>query len=90
MMNIIYNVTFAVLTILALVLSVVSVLAYIRSRKSKFLMVSVAFVLFFVKGLWLTYSLFSIPKSQWASFLLPVAVLDCIVLVLLYLSILKG
>ncbi len=90
MINIIYNVAFAVLTILALVLSIVSVLSYIRSRKSKFLMVSIAFFLFLVKGLWLTYSLFSVPRSEWAGFMLPVAVLDSVVLVLLYLSIIKG
>ncbi|MFP4000550.1 MAG: hypothetical protein ACLFSM_04560 [Thermoplasmata archaeon] len=89
-LELIYNLSFAVLTVLALVLSVISILAYRRSRKKKLILVSIAFILFFVKGLWLSYALFDIPKEAWGSFLIPVAVVDCLILILLYLSIVKG
>ncbi len=88
--SLIYNISFAVLTILAFALSIISLLAYSRSKKGKLLIVSIAFILFFVKGLWLTYSLFNVPKENWHPFLIPIAILDCIILVLLYISILKG
>ncbi len=88
-LSLVYNLSFAVLTTLALVLSVISILAYRRSKKGKLLIVSIAFILFFVKGVWLTYSLFNIPRESWDPFLIPVAVLDCLILVLLYISILK-
>ena len=88
--DIIYNLSFAVLTILALALFVISIFAYRRSKNNKILMVSTAFLLFFLKGLWLTYSLFTYPKGEWEVFLAPVAVLDCVILILLYLSLLKG
>jgi len=89
-LSLIYNLSFAFLTVLALVLSVISILAYRRSGKGKLLLVSIAFILFFVKGLWLTYSLFNIPIGSWAPFLIPVAILDCLILILLYISLLKG
>ncbi len=89
-MDMIYNISFAILTILALALFVISIFAYRRSRNNKILMVSMAFLLFFLKGLWLTYSLFTYPKGGWGVFLAPVAVLDCMILILLYLSLLKG
>jgi len=89
-LSLIYNLSFAFLTVLALVLSVISILAYKRSGKGKLLLVSIAFILFFVKGLWLTYSLFNIPRDSWAPFLIPVAILDCLILILLYISLLKG
>jgi len=89
-LSLIYNLSFAFLTVLALVLSIISILAYRRSKKEKLLIVSIAFVLFFVKGLWLTYSLFNIPRGSWDPFLIPVAVLDCLILILLYISLLKG
>ena len=88
-MIMIYNISIAVLTILAFTLSIISILAYFRSKKGKLLMVSIGFILFFVKGLWLTYSLFNIPKESWHPFLIPIAVLDCIILLLLYISLLK-
>ena len=88
-LTVVYNLSFAFLTILALALFIISILAYKRSKKIKLLMVSFAFLLFFVKGLWLTYSLFYIPRDSWDPFLVPVAVLDCLILVLLYISILK-
>ncbi len=89
-LELIYNLSFAVLTVFALVLSVISILAYRRSRKKKLMLVSIAFIFFFVKGLWLSYALFEIPKSDWSPFLIPVAVLDCLILALLYVSIVKG
>lgn len=88
--ELIYNLSFAVLTVLALVLSFISILAYRRSKKRKLLFVSVAFILFFVKGIWLSFALFNIPRGSWEPFLLPVAVLDCVILILLYISIVKG
>ena len=90
LLGMIYNLSFAVLTVLALVLSVISILAYRRSKKKKLFFVSMAFILFFLKGIWLTYALFYIPIEGWEPFLIPVAVLDCLILVLLYTSIVKG
>lgn len=86
----IYNLSFAVLTVLALALFVISVLAYKRTKRLKLLMVSLAFLLFFVKGLWLSYYLFTIPEETWNLFLLPIALFDTVILILLYLSLVKG
>ena len=77
-------------TVIALALFVISILAYRRTRKSKLLMVSIAFLFFLIKGLWLSYYLFTVPEETWGIFLLPVIILDTVILLLLYLSLVKG
>lgn len=88
--GIVYNLAFAILTILAFFLSLIAVLAYHRSRDRKLAIVSAAFILFFIKGLLLSYSLFTIPKESWSLFWIPVAILDCVILLLFYISVIKG
>ncbi len=88
--TVIYNLSFAVLTVLASALFVISLLAYRRTKSSKVMMVSIAFFLFFLKGLWLTYHLFTVPEDAWGTFLLPVALFDSLILIILYLSLVKG
>lgn len=88
--DILYNLSFSVMTVLALTLFVISLLAYRRLKSMKLLLASTAFFLFFIKGLWLSYYLFTVPEKTWDVFLLPIALLDTIILVLLYLSLVKG
>jgi len=90
MIRIIYNASFALLAVLSFTLLLIAILAYERSKEKKFLFLITAFFLFLVKALWLTQALFRVPIGDWHPFLILVAVIDSIILILIYLSILKG
>ncbi len=84
-----YNVTLGVMTVLSLALTIISVVGYKRTKNSKLLLVTLAFLSFFSKGLWLSYNSYVSPIDIDFSFWLPVLVLDNIILVSFYLTCLK-
>ncbi len=76
------------LTIFSLLLAVVAVLAYRRSRNPKVLGIAVAFSLFFVKALVITVALFT--ARSLADVWVPMAVFDTMVLLAFYASALRS
>ena len=81
------NVLAAWILIFSVALTVVSAVAYMRTRNARVLFVSLAFVLFTIKGLMLTLSL----MYEWAdeTYLAASVVLDTLIIVLLALTVLK-
>jgi len=85
------------ITILALALLIVAAMSYQRTGNPKILFISFAFALFFVKGLLLSVGLYldwlydpmSDPSSVYVLSLDLLLVLDMMILLLLYFSILK-
>ena len=75
------------LTTFSLLLALVAVLAYRRSGNRKVLGIAVAFALFFVKGLVVTYALFTstVLNDVWV----PMAGFDTIALLAFYVSALR-
>ncbi len=53
------NVLLAAVTVFAFALAVIAILAWRRAREGHLLLLSVAFVVFFAKGLFLTVALFA-------------------------------
>jgi hypothetical protein len=54
-----YEIGVALVTVLALVLLIISLLAYKRERSPKFLITALVFVIFLIKGLVMTLSIFT-------------------------------
>ena len=85
------------ITILALALLIVAAMSYQRTGNQKILFISFAFALFFVKGLLLSVGLYldwlydpqSDPSSVYVLSLDLLLLLDMMILLLLYYSILK-
>ncbi|HYU06595.1 MAG TPA: hypothetical protein VEM77_05400 [Thermoplasmata archaeon] len=77
------NVFLAAVSVFALALTVISVLAFRRSRDAHLVFLAAAFGVFFVKGLVLTIALFVQPLSLGQFFLLSGA-LDLVILGLFY------
>lgn len=84
-----YNATLGIMTVLSLTLSIISGIGYKRTRNSKFIFISLAFVSFFIKGIWLSYNSYLYPLEIDFDLWLPVLVFDNIILVLFYLTSLK-
>ncbi len=87
-MNDIVNILRAWIMIFALILFIVSMLAYYRTRHKRVLLVSIAFAIFFVKGIVLSLGLLdpeieSIYNSGFGD------LLDLMILILLAATILK-
>ena len=78
-----HEVLIALITVLALALTAASALSYRRSGNRKVLMVTLAFALFFAKGLVLTIGIF-MWKADFAALLLYSAAFDFAILVLLF------
>lgn len=87
--QIVYNAVLGIMTVLSLALTIISIIGYKRTRDSKFLFITLAFLSFFVKGLWLFYNSYLYPVDVDFDFWLPVLVLDNIILVSFYLTSLK-
>lgn len=84
-----YNATLGIMTVLSLTLSMISGIGYKRTRNSKLLFISLAFISFFIKGIWLSYNSYLYPLEVDFDFWLPVLILDNIILILFYLTSLK-
>ncbi|MFP3871830.1 MAG: hypothetical protein ACOCTR_01610 [Candidatus Natronoplasma sp.] len=78
------NVIFALLTLFAFVLTVIGIAAYRRTKDKRLGLITLSFFLFFLKGGWLSYRLFTVP--EWGMTWLLVAVIDTLILILFYLS----
>lgn len=82
------NIIFSVFTVLAGALLVISLLAFQRSKKTKMLMLSAVFLIFVVKGLVISISLFvDLLSPYWL--VVAFGIFDCIAIVVLYFSTLK-
>ena len=84
-----YNVSLAVMTVLSFVLTMIGSLAYRRTGNRKLLAITGAFFIFLIKGIWLSYSSFNYSFTEGQYVWLPVLILDTIILVMFYLSSLK-
>jgi hypothetical protein len=81
------NIIRAFVTVFALTLLIISLLAYRRSKNTKLLIIGSAFVLFFVKGILLSFGLFFKDIEETVA---PFGSLfDIGVLIVLFLSTLK-
>jgi len=66
---------------LSLLLFIISLISYLRIKDSKFLFVTIAFLLFFLKGLLISLKYF---EQQ-----LQLVIIDLLVIIFLYLTIVK-
>ncbi len=73
----------------SLLLFVISAISYKRIRSQRLLFVSMAFCIFFVKGLVLTIGIFSEGVADMFNASIEVIILDFAILILLYLGIAK-
>ncbi len=87
-MTMIYSFTAVCLAGFALIQAIVGSVSYRRTGRSRFLLISIAFMVFGVKGI---YALISFYTSfQPLGVLdLPILILDLFIIILLYLSIIK-
>lgn len=74
------------ITVLALAISVISVVSYRRSGSRKMLLVTSGFTLFFVKGLVLSMGILS-TQVDWKSLVMYSILLDTIILVTFFAAI---
>lgn len=82
------NVATAAMTLTAAIVAGISLRAWLHTRSQKVLLLTAAFVLFFMKGLVLSIGLFT--AASWGDALLgPSVVLDLGILLMFYFSILK-
>lgn len=77
------NVLLAAVTVVALALCAISLLAWRRARDVHLILLSAAFAIFFVKGLFLTIALFG-GWTDLAGLLVLSSVFDLAILVLFY------
>lgn len=79
----------ASITVLSLGLFILSLLGYLRRKKTKMIFVSLVFLVFLVKGILLSLGIFSSEIIVLNSSFNP-WIFDLVVLVLLYVTSLKG
>ena len=77
------NVVLAAVSVFALALTVIAILAWRRSRDARLLFLGAAFSLFFAKSLLLTVALF-VGDSDLVTLFLVSAVFDLVILALFY------
>jgi hypothetical protein len=78
----------AIITVLALALFIISILAYKKERTWRLLVTSVVFVLFLIKGIIMTISIFTNNLDDFASDLTFHLTLDLVILLFLFISVL--
>lgn len=78
------NVIAAVVTIMSLLLLIVSLQSYRRSKKKKILMISLALLMFFIKGLVLSIALFYYVGLQ--SQVTYLGLFDVLILIMLFVA----
>ena len=64
-------------------------ISYKRIRSQRLLFVSIAFAIFFVKGLLLTMGIFMTPQPDWLEISIHLIILDFAILIMLYMGIAK-
>lgn len=79
---------FPIITVFAIALTVLAVLAYKKSKKNNMLFLSVFFLLFMIKGLMISIDLFYDYTAIYWMFILG-GILDAFALLLLYITTLK-
>lgn len=79
----IVNILLAAVTVVAFALAAISLLAWRRARDTHLILLAAAFVIFFVKGLFLTIALFA-NWTDVAGLLVLSSVFDLIILALFY------
>lgn len=86
--TIVNSIIYGFLTVFSFGLWVISILTYQKSKNKKILFVNIVFLLFFLKGLLLSLSIFF---NGFLDFLtIPIlAVFDLLILVLLFIAVLK-
>ena len=82
------NFVAAWVTVVAFVLFIISVLAFRKKRSGRIAMVCIAFLLFFIQGVILTYELFS-PVFALPVFFTAVGLIDIAILLLIFGATLK-
>jgi hypothetical protein len=78
----------AFITIFSLGLLTISLASYRKHKNTKLIFVSVVFLIFFIKGVILSLSLFIDPLGVFQS-VIPIGLFDVIILMLLFLATLK-
>jgi len=81
-------VIYGFLTIFSFGLWIISILSYRKSKNKKILFVSIVFLLFLLKGVLLSLSIFLIDLQEFLSITF-FAVLDLLILFLLFVAVLK-
>ncbi|OGC76281.1 MAG: hypothetical protein A2Z27_03350 [candidate division Zixibacteria bacterium RBG_16_50_21] len=84
----IVNILYSFFLVFSLTLSIVAVIAYRKLRSAKILLVMIAFLFFFWKGILFTIQLFWRPLDEESLWIL-VGLLDLCILVLVFFAILK-
>lgn len=79
------NIIAAIVTVMSLLLLIVSLQSYRRAKKKKILMISLALLLFFVKGLILSIALFLYVGFE--SQMLYLGLFDVLILFMLFVAI---
>lgn len=87
-MALVANLVTSIFTITALALALVSLRAWWHTRSSKVLLLTIGFTLFFIKGVFFSYQLFSSPEWQAVSFV-PGLVLDVAALIVFYAAVVQ-
>ena len=82
------TIIYGFLTVFAIGLMVISLLSYQKSKNKKILFISCIFIIFLVKGLLLSLSLL-LPEYQELVSIPFLALLDLLILTLLFLAVLK-
>lgn len=73
----------------SLLLFAISAISYKRIKSQRLLFVSVAFGIFFFKGLMLTAGIFMTPTPDWLEISIHLIIIDFAILIMLYLGIAK-
>ena len=81
-----YEIGVAIVTVLALVLLIISLLAYRRERSWKFLITALVFVIFLIKGLVMTLSIFTTHFQNESDILTFSVFFDVVILLFLFLK----
>jgi hypothetical protein len=79
-----YEIGAAIVTVLALVLLIISLLAYRREREKKFLITALVFVIFLIKGMIMTLSIFSTHFKNISDILTYSVFFDVVILLFLF------
>jgi glucan phosphoethanolaminetransferase (alkaline phosphatase superfamily) len=81
-----YEIGVAIVTVLAFVLLIISLIAYKRERTGKFLLTALVFLIFLIKGLIMTLSIFTSHFKNDSDILMYSVFLDVVILLFLFFA----
>lgn len=81
-------IVFGFLTIFSFGLLIISILSYKRSKNKKIIFINLVFILFLLKGILLSLSVFLLDLQDYISITI-LAILDLLILLLLFFAVLK-